>query len=198
MEEWDKLDEESDTQYWWFNEFLMWYDLSVKNFYNDLAKRDIKEYPKLETFYRWSSNYRWRKRKKAYISRKLTEQRYRLEDMNYRKKEEIFIAKHNLIISAIRKCKEDFESGKITASQFSSWVNGINNLLNDNRLDVFEPTEIKDTSVTANVDATVEDNISLFDKIDQVDSELAKIDEHNKQAEEKEEELNKELEEMED
>ena len=172
---WDKQDDESEYSYKFFNYFLMWIDLNIREFYADLMMQDLSDLPALTTIYKWSSNHNWRKRKKAYIVNKSVDQRYRLEELNYSKKEEIFKAKHNLIINAINKCAEDFNSGNMTGSQFSSWVSGINGLLNDNRLDVLEPTEIKDAKIEANVDAEFDADISIFDKLEKVDTELNKI-----------------------
>ena len=172
---WDKQDDESEYSYKYFNYFLLWIDLNLREFYADLITQGLDDVPALTTLYKWSSNHNWRKRKKAYIANKSVDQRYRLEELNYSKKEEIFKAKHNLIINAINKCAEDFNDGKMTGTQFSNWVSGINGLLNDNRLDVLEPTEIKDAKIEANVEAEIDSEMSIFDKIEKVDTELNKI-----------------------
>lgn len=176
MELWDKRDDESEYEYKYFNLYLVWIDLNIKSFYKDLLLQDYEDVPTLNTLYKWSSIHEWTKRKKAYIINKSLDQRYRLEELNYSKKEEIFKAKHNLIINAINKCANDFNDGKMTGSQFNAWVNGINGLLNDNRLDVLEPTEIRDTNLIADIDAEVSSDISIFDKLSKVDEELKKID----------------------
>ena len=175
VELWDKKEDESEYSYKYFNYFLMWIDLNLREFYADLMTQGLEDIPALNTIYKWSAKYDWRKRKKAYIVSKSLDQRYRLEELNYSKKEEIFKAKHNLVINAINKCAEDFNDGKMTGTQFSNWVSGINGLLNDNRLDVLEPTEIKDAKIEASVEAEVDTDISVFDKIEKVDTELNKI-----------------------
>lgn len=172
---WDKREDESEYSYKYFNYFLMWVDLSIRNFYADIMTQGMKDLPSLNTIYKWSAQNNWRKRKKAYIVNKSVDQRYRLEELNYSKKEEIFKAKHNLIINAINKCAEDFNQGRMTGTQFSNWVSGINGLLNDNRLDVLEPTEIKDAKIEASVEAEIDSEMSIFDKIEKVDTELNKI-----------------------
>ena len=173
MELWEQEDDEPDIAYAWFQRFLSFDDFSINHFYNSLLYETDK--PKKKTMYNWSSLYNWRSRKKAYVTRKQTEQRNRLIETNFKKKEELFKAKHNLIIKAINKCSEDFDNAKMTGTQFSNWVSGINGLLNDNRLDVNEPTEITDATIDAFVDADVNADLSIFEKIQKIDEELDKI-----------------------
>lgn len=176
MKLWDKMAEETHNQYAFFSMFLTYPDLNIKAFHDQLWKDGIEGLPAIRTMYNWSSKFNWINRKKAYIVNRSIDQRYRLEELNFTKKEEIFKAKHNLIINAINKCAEDFNDKKMTGSQFSQWVNGINGLLNDNRLDVLEATEIKDTKISADVDVSGE-NLSVFDKLKKIDEQLNKIDE---------------------
>lgn len=176
MRVWDKTKEENHNQYAFFSMFLTYPDLNIKAFHDKLWEDEVEGLPAIRTMYNWSSRFNWINRKKAYIVNRSLDQRYRLEELNYTKKEEIFKAKHNLIINAINKCAEDFNDGKMTGSQFSQWVNGINGLLNDNRLDVLEATEIKDTKISADVDVNSE-SLSVFEKLKQIDEQLNKIDE---------------------
>lgn len=175
MKLWDKMADETHNQYAFFSMFLTYPDLNIKAFHEQLWQNGTEGLPAIRTMYNWSSKFNWINRKKAYIVNRSIDQRYRLEELNYNKKEEIFRAKHNLIVSAINKCAEDFKMGKMTGSQFNNWVAGINGLLNDNRLDVLEATEIKDTKISADVEVDG-GNLSIFDKLKKIDEELNKID----------------------
>ena len=174
---WKKQKKEGSNAYCWFQEFLNYPTFEIISFCEhiqknseDIQKKSEKKV-KIPTYYtisKWSSNFKWRKRKEAFLENEEEERTLYLRQLRLKHSREELDLLHEIKMTQLKNIRDQIKTGQKSGYDFNQNMQGIKVINDMDLLELGEATE----NINQNIKADVK-TISKKEKIKQVD-ELAK------------------------
>ena len=174
---WKKQKKESSNAYCWFQEYLNYPTFEIMRFCEyiqknseDIQKKSEKKVktPTYYTISKWSSNFKWRKRKEAYLENEEEERTLYLRQLRLKHSREEHDLLHKIKMKQLQNIEKQVTDGQLNGYNFNQNMMGIKTINDMDLLELGEATE----NINQNIKADVK-TISKKEKIKQVD-ELAK------------------------
>lgn len=174
---WKKQKKEGSNAYCWFQEYLNYPTFEIMSFCEyiqknseDIQKKSEKKV-KIPTYYtisKWSSNFKWRKRKEAFLENEEEERTLYLRQLRLKHSREELDLLHEIKMTQLKNIRDQIKTGSKSGYDFNQNMQGIKVINDMGLLELGEATE----NINQNIKADVQ-TISKKEKIQEVD-ELAK------------------------
>ena len=174
---WKKQKKESSNAYCWFQEYLNYPTFELMRFCEHIQQeteesqqKSIKKVktPSYNTICKWSSKFKWRKRKEAYLENEEEERTLYLRQLRLKHSREELDLLHEIKMTQLKNIRDQIQTGQKSGYDFNQNMQGIKTINDMDLLELGEATE----NINQNIKADVK-TISKKEKIKQVD-ELAK------------------------
>ena len=174
---WKKQKKESSNAYCWFQEYLNYptFELMricehIQQETEESQQKSVKKVktPSYNTICKWSSKFKWRKRKEAYLENEEEERTLYLRQLRLKHSREEQDLLHRIKMKQLQNIEKQVTAGHLNGYNFNLTMMGINTINDMELLELGEATE----NINQNIKADVK-TISKKEKIKQVD-ELAK------------------------
>ena len=174
---WKKQKKEGSNAYCWFQEYLNYPTFELMRFCEHIQQeteesqqKSIKKAktPAYNTICKWSSKFKWRKRKEAYLENEEEERTLYLRQLRLKHSREELDLLHEIKMTQLKNIRDQILTGQKSGYDFNQNMQGIKVINDMDLLELGEATE----NINQNIKADVK-TISKKEKIKQVD-ELAK------------------------
>ena len=174
---WKKQKKESSNAYCWFQEYLNYPTFELMRFCEHIQQeteesqqKSIKKVktPSYNTICKWSSKFKWRKRKEAYLENEEEERTLYLRQLRLKHSREELDLLHEIKMTQLKNIRDQIQTVQKSGYDFNQNMQGIKVINDMDLLELGEATE----NINQNIKADVK-TISKKEKIKQVD-ELAK------------------------
>lgn len=174
---WKKQKKESSNSYCWFQEYLNYPTFELMRFCEHIQQeteesqqKSVKKVktPSYNTICKWSSKFKWRKRKEAYLENEEEERTLYLRQLRLKHSREELDLLHEIKMTQLKNIRDQIKTGQKSGYDFNQNMQGIKVINDMDLLELGEATE----NINQNIKADVK-TISKKEKIKQVD-ELAK------------------------
>ena len=174
---WKKQKKEGSNAYCWFQEFLNYPTFELMRFCEHIQQeteesqqKSVKKVktPAYNTICKWSSNFKWRKRKEAFLENEEEERTLYLRQLRLKHSREELDLLHEIKMTQLKNIRDQIKTGQKSGYDFNQNMQGIKVINDMDLLELGEATE----NINQNIKADVK-TISKKEKIKQVD-ELAK------------------------
>lgn len=174
---WKKQKKESSNAYCWFQEYLNYPTFELMRFCEHIQQeteesqqKTVKKVktPTYNTLCKWSSKFKWRKRKEAYLENEEEERTLYLRQLRLKHSREELDLLHEIKMTQLKNIRDQIKTGQKSGYDFNQNMQGIKVINDMDLLELGEATE----NINQNIKADVK-TISKKEKIKQVD-ELAK------------------------
>lgn len=174
---WKKQKKESSNAYCWFQEYLNYPTFELMRFCEyiqqeteESQQKTVKKVktPTYNTLCKWSSKFKWRKRKEAYLENEEEERTLYLRQLRLKHSREELDLLHEIKMTQLKNIRDQIQTGQKSGYDFNQNMQGIKVINDMDLLELGEATE----NINQNIKADVK-TISKKEKIKQVD-ELAK------------------------
>jgi hypothetical protein len=174
---WKKQKKESSNAYCWFQEYLNYPTFELMRFCEHIQQeteesqqKSVKKVktPSYNTICKWSSKFKWRKRKEAYLENEEEERTLYLRQLRLKHSREELDLLHEIKMTQLKNIRDQIQTGQKSGYDFNQNMQGIKVINDMDLLELGEATE----NINQNIKADVK-TISKKEKIKQVD-ELAK------------------------
>lgn len=174
---WKKQKKESSNAYCWFQEYLNYPTFELMRFCEHIQQeteesqqKSVKKVktPSYNTICKWSSKFKWRKRKEAYLENEEEERTLYLRQLRLKHSREELDLLHEIKMTQLKNIRDQIKTGQKSGYDFNQNMQGIKVINDMDLLELGEATE----NINQNIKADVK-TISKKEKIKQVD-ELAK------------------------
>ena len=174
---WKKQKKESSNAYCWFQEYLNYPTFELMRFCEHIQQeteesqqKTVKKLktPTYNTICKWSSKFKWRKRKEAYLENEEEERTLYLRQLRLKHSREELDLLHEIKMTQLKNIRDQIKTGQKSGYDFNQNMQGIKVINDMDLLELGEATE----NINQNIKADVK-TISKKEKIKQVD-ELAK------------------------
>lgn len=175
---WKKQKKESSNAYCWFQEYLNYPTFELMRFCEHIQQeteesqqKTVKKVktPTYNTICKWSSKFKWRKRKEAYLENEEEERTLYLRQLRLKHSREELDLLHEIKMTQLKNIRDQIQTGQKSGYDFNQNMQGIKVINDMDLLELGEATE----NINQNINADVKTIISKKEKIKQVD-ELAK------------------------
>ena len=174
---WKKQKKEGSNAYCWFQEYLNYPTFELMRFCEHIQQeteesqqKSVKKVktPSYNTICKWSSKFKWRKRKEAYLENEEEERTLYLRQLRLKHSREEQDLLHEIKMTQLKNIRDQIQTGQKSGYDFNQNMQGIKVINDMDLLELGEATE----NINQNIKADVK-TISKKEKIKQVD-ELAK------------------------
>ena len=174
---WKKQKKESSNAYCWFQEYLNYPTFELMRFCEHIQQeteesqqKRVKKVktPTYNTICKWSSKFKWRKRKEAYLENEEEERTLYLRQLRLKHSREELDLLHEIKMTQLKNIRDQIKTGQKSGYDFNQNMQGIKVINDMDLLELGEATE----NINQNIKADVK-TISKKEKIREVD-ELAK------------------------
>ena len=174
---WKKQKKEGSNAYCWFQEYLNYPTFELMRFCEHIQQeteesqqKRVKKLktPTYNTICKWSSKFKWRKRKEAYLENEEEERTLYLRQLRLKHSREDLDLLHEIKMTQLKNIRDQIKTGQKSGYYFNQNMQGIKVINDMDLLELGEATE----NINQNIKADVK-TISKKEKIKQVD-ELAK------------------------
>ena len=174
---WKKQKKEGSNAYCWFQEYLNYPTFELMRFCEHIQQeteesqqKRVKKLktPTYNTICKWSSKFKWRKRKEAYLENEEEERTLYLRQLRLKHSREELDLLHEIKMTQLKNIRDQIKTGQKSGYDFNQNMQGIKVINDMDLLELGEATE----NINQNIKADVK-TISKKEKIKQVD-ELAK------------------------
>ena len=174
---WKKQKKEGSNAYCWFQEYLNYPTFELMRFCEyiqqeteESQQKTVKKVktPTYNTLCKWSSKFKWRKRKEAYLENEEEERTLYLRQLRLKHSREELDLLHEIKMTQLKNIRDQIQTGQKSGYDFNQNMQGIKVINDMDLLELGEATE----NINQNIKADVK-TISKKEKIKQVD-ELAK------------------------
>ena len=174
---WKKQKKEGSNAYCWFQEYLNYPTFELMRFCEHIQQeteesqqKTVKKLktPTYNTICKWSSKFKWRKRKEAYLENEEEERTLYLRQLRLKHSREELDLLHEIKMTQLKNIRDQIKTGQKSGYDFNQNMQGIKVINDMDLLELGEATE----NINQNIKADVK-TISKKEKIKQVD-ELAK------------------------
>lgn len=174
---WKKQKKEGSNAYCWFQEYLNYPTFELMRFCEHIQQeteesqqKRVKKVktPTYNTICKWSSKFKWRKRKEAYLENEEEERTLYLRQLRLKHSREELDLLHEIKMTQLKNIRDQIRTGQKSGYDFNQNMQGIKVINDMDLLELGEATE----NINQNIKADVK-TISKKEKIKQVD-ELAK------------------------
>ena len=174
---WKKQKKEGSNAYCWFQEYLNYPTFELMRFCEHIQQeteesqqKSVKKVktPSYNTICKWSSKFKWRKRKEAYLENEEEERTLYLRQLRLKHSREEQDLLHEIKMTQLKNIRDQIKTGQKSGYDFNQNMQGIKVINDMDLLELGEATE----NINQNIKADVK-TISKKEKIKQVD-ELAK------------------------
>lgn len=174
---WKKQKKESSNAYCWFQEYLNYPTYELMRFCEHIQQeteesqqKSLKKVktPTYNTICKWSSKFKWRKRKEAYLENEEEERTLYLRQLRLKHSREELDLLHEIKMTQLKNIRDQIQTGQKSGYDFNQNMQGIKVINDMDLLELGEATENINQKIQADVQT-----ISKKEKIREVD-ELAK------------------------
>lgn len=174
---WKKQKKESSNAYCWFQEYLNYPTYELMRFCEHIQQeteesqqKSLKKVktPTYNTICKWSSKFKWRKRKEAYLENEEEERTLYLRQLRLKHSREELDLLHEIKMTQLKNIRDQIKTGQKSGYDFNQNMQGIKVINDMDLLELGEATENINQKIQADVQT-----ISKKEKIREVD-ELAK------------------------
>ena len=174
---WKKQKKESSNAYCWFQEYLNYPTFELMRFCEHIQQeteesqqKTVKKVktPTYNTLCKWSSKFKWRKRKEAYLENEEEERTLYLRQLRLKHSREELDLLHEIKMTQLKNIRDQIQTGQKSGYDFNQNMQGIKVINDMDLLELGEATENINQKIQADVQT-----ISKKEKIREVD-ELAK------------------------
>ena len=174
---WKKQKKESSNAYCWFQEYLNYPTFELMRFCEyiqqeteESQQKTVKKVktPTYNTLCKWSSKFKWRKRKEAFLENEEEERTLYLRQLRLKHSREELDLLHEIKMTQLKNIRDQIQTGQKSGYDFNQNMQGIKVINDMDLLELGEATENINQKIQADVKT-----ISKKEKIREVD-ELAK------------------------
>lgn len=174
---WKKQKKEGSNAYCWFQEYLNYPTFELMRFCEyiqqeteESQQKTVKKVktPTYNTLCKWSSKFKWRKRKEAYLENEEEERTLYLRQLRLKHSREELDLLHEIKMTQLKNIRDQIQTGQKSGYDFNQNMQGIKVINDMDLLELGEATENINQKIQADVKT-----ISKKEKIREVD-ELAK------------------------
>ena len=174
---WKKQKKDSSNAYCWFQEYLNYPTFELMRFCEHIQQeteesqqKTVKKVktPTYNTLCKWSSKFKWRKRKEAYLENEEEERTLYLRQLRLKHSREELDLLHEIKMTQLKNIRDQIQTGQKSGYDFNQNMQGIKVINDMDLLELGEATENINQKIQADVQT-----ISKKEKIREVD-ELAK------------------------
>ncbi|MBQ2174931.1 MAG: hypothetical protein II453_07680 [Alphaproteobacteria bacterium] len=174
---WKKQKKEGSNAYCWFQEYLNYPTFELMRFCEyiqqeteESQQKTVKKVktPTYNTLCKWSSKFKWRKRKEAYLENEEEERTLYLRQLRLKHSREELDLLHEIKMTQLKNIRDQIQTGQKSGYDFNQNMQGIKVINDMDLLELGEATENINQKIQADVQT-----ISKKEKIREVD-ELAK------------------------
>lgn len=174
---WKKQKKEGSNAYCWFQEYLNYPTFELMRFCEHIQQeteesqqKTVKKVktPTYNTLCKWSSKFKWRKRKEAYLENEEEERTLYLRQLRLKHSREELDLLHEIKMTQLKNIRDQIQTGQKSGYDFNQNMQGIKTINDMDLLELGEATENINQKIQADVQT-----ISKKEKIREVD-ELAK------------------------
>lgn len=186
---WKKQKKEGSNAYCWFQEFLNYPTFELMRFCEhiqknseDIQKKSEKKV-KIPTYYtisKWSSNFKWRKRKEAYLENEEEERTLYLRQLRLKHSREELDLLHEIKMTQLKNIRDQIRTGQKSGYDFNQNMQGIKVINDMDLLELGEATENVQQKITADIKQETKSNNELLLKVADMKKERKEVaDEEN-------------------
>ena len=186
---WKKQKKEGSNAYCWFQEFLNYPTFELMRFCEhiqknseDIQKKSEKKV-KIPTYYtisKWSSNFKWRKRKEAFLENEEEERTLYLRQLRLKHSREELDLLHEIKMTQLKNIRDQIRTGQKSGYDFNQNMQGIKVINDMDLLELGEATENVQQKITADIKQETKSDNELLLKVADMKKERKEVaDEEN-------------------
>ena len=186
---WKKQKKEGSNAYCWFQEFLNYPTFEIMSFCEhiqknseDIQKKSEKKV-KIPTYYtisKWSSNFKWRKRKEAFLENEEEERTLYLRQLRLKHSREELDLLHEIKMTQLKNIRDQIQTGQKSGYDFNQNMQGIKVINDMDLLELGEATENVQQKITADIKQETKSDNELLLKVADMKKERKEVaDEEN-------------------
>ena len=186
---WKKQKKEGSNAYCWFQEFLNYPTFELMRFCEhiqknseDIQKKSEKKV-KIPTYYtisKWSSNFKWRKRKEAFLENEEEERTLYLRQLRLKHSREELDLLHEIKMTQLKNIRDQIKTGQKSGYDFNQNMQGIKVINDMDLLELGEATENVQQKITADIKQETKSDNELLLKVADMKKERKEVaDEEN-------------------
>ena len=186
---WKKQKKEGSNAYCWFQEFLNYPTFELMRFCEhiqknseDIQKKSEKKV-KIPTYYtisKWSSNFKWRKRKEAFLENEEEERTLYLRQLRLKHSREELDLLHEIKMTQLKNIRDQIQTGQKSGYDFNQNMQGIKVINDMDLLELGEATENVQQKITADIKQETKSDNELLLKVADMKKERKEVaDEEN-------------------
>ena len=186
---WKKQKKESSNAYCWFQEYLNYHTFEIMRFCEyiqknseDIQKKSEKKV-KIPTYYtisKWSSNFKWRKRKEAYLENEEEERTLYLRQLRLKHSREEQDLLHEIKMTQLKNIRDQIRTGQKSGYDFNQNMQGIKVINDMDLLELGEATENVQQKITADIKQETKSDNELLLKVADMKKERKEVADEEK------------------
>lgn len=186
---WKKQKKEGSNAYCWFQEFLNYPTFELMRFCEhiqknseDIQKKSEKKV-KIPTYYtisKWSSNFKWRKRKEAFLENEEEERTLYLRQLRLKHSREELDLLHEIKMTQLKNIRDQIQTGQKSGYDFNQNMQGIKVINDMDLLELGEATENVQQKITADIKQETKSDNELLLKVADMKKERKEVADEEK------------------
>ena len=157
---WKKQKKESSNAYCWFQEYLNYPTFELMRFCEHIQQeteesqqKSVKKVktPSYNTICKWSSKFKWRKRKEAYLENEEEERTLYLRQLRLKHSREELDLLHEIKMTQLKNIRDQIKTGQKSGYDFNQNMQGIKVINDMDLLELGEATENINQNIKADV-----------------------------------------------
>lgn len=186
---WKKQKKEGSNAYCWFQEFLNYPTFELMRFCEHIQQeteesqqKSVKKVktPSYNTICKWSSKFKWRKRKEAFLENEEEERTLYLRQLRLKHSREELDLLHEIKMTQLKNIRDQIRTGQKSGYDFNQNMQGIKVINDMDLLELGEATENVQQKITADIKQETKSDNELLLKVADMKKERKEVaDEEN-------------------
>ena len=186
---WKKQKKEGSNAYCWFQEFLNYPTFELMRFCEHIQQeteesqqKSVKKVktPSYNTICKWSSKFKWRKRKEAFLENEEEERTLYLRQLRLKHSREEQDLLHEIKMTQLKNIRDQIKTGQKSGYDFNQNMQGIKVINDMDLLELGEATENVQQKITADIKQETKSDNELLLKVADMKKERKEVaDEEN-------------------
>ena len=186
---WKKQKKEGSNAYCWFQEFLNYPTFELMRFCEHIQQeteesqqKSVKKVktPSYNTICKWSSKFKWRKRKEAYLENEEEERTLYLRQLRLKHSREELALLHEIKMTQLKNIRDQIQTGQKSGYDFNQNMQGIKVINDMDLLELGEATENVQQKITADIKQETKSDNELLLKVADMKKERKEVADEEK------------------
>ena len=186
---WKKQKKEGSNAYCWFQEFLNYPTFELMRFCEHIQQeteesqqKSVKKLktPSYNTICKWSSKFKWRKRKEAFLENEEEERTLYLRQLRLKHSREELDLLHEIKMTQLKNIRDQIQTGQKSGYDFNQNMQGIKVINDMDLLELGEATENVQQKITADIKQETKSDNELLLKVADMKKERKEVADEEK------------------